>query len=649
MISAVNISLQFGGRHLFKEISFRIGSHDRIGLVGSNGAGKSTLLKILVGEALQDNGIIEKAKYVTVGYLPQDGIHTRGNTLYHEVESVFGNILELQSNLEAIHTRMSQVPHDSDEFKELLEIYGELQHKLEDSEAFRLKAKIEKILMGLGFSQTDMTRQTEEFSGGWQMRIALAKLLLIQPTLLLLDEPTNHLDLDSLQWLEAYLQYYEGAVVLVSHDRRFLDTITTKTFEVSLGMLTEYAGNFTFYVKAKEERKQLQLAAFKNQQRQIKQTERFIGRFRYKASKASQVQSRIKQLEKIDLIEIEEEESGIHFQFPTAPHSGKVVMELHDVHKKYGDLQIFSGIDFEIDRGDRIAFVGVNGAGKSTLSRIIAGTEPIDSGHRITGHSVFISYFAQHQAEELNPQHEVLETVDEIATGEIRKKLRTLLGCFLFSGDDVFKKVAVLSGGEKSRLALAKMLLQPSNLIIMDEPTNHLDMRSKGILQEALGNFQGSYVIVSHDRDFLDPIINKVVEFKSGNIRIYPGNISEYLYRKENERSSQQGQTIAPRLIPSVNEKERKRREAEQRQKMYKKTKPIMEEIEKTEKSIEGKEKEKTEIEQLMADPASYQDGDAIREMTERYKALQEELTSEYFKWNRLTQELEKVQNTHFS
>ena len=516
MISAVNLLLEFGERALFNEISFRVGPHDRIGLVGSNGTGKSTLLRILVGEMAADKGEIAKAKYVSVGYLPQEGMSAAGRTLYGEVESVFAEVIGTQTALDEIHRRMGEIDHESAEFAELLEVYGELQHRLESSDAFRIKTGIEKVLVGLGFRESDFGRQTDEFSGGWQMRIALAKLLLAQPSLLLLDEPTNHLDLDSLRWLEDYLRSYEGAVIIVSHDRRFLDNMTGKTYELSMGTLTEYAGNFTYYITEKAVRRAQQIAAQRNQQQQIKQTEQFIERFRYKATKARQVQSRIKQLEKLDLIEIEDEEGGIHFAFPPAPQSGRVVMELKGIRKSYGGLKVFDGISFDIDRGDRIAFVGVNGAGKSTLARILAGIEPFDAGERVVGHNVTISYFAQHQAEELNPAYDVLQTVEEVATGDIRRRLRTLLGCFLFSGDDVFKKVRVLSGGEKSRLALAKMLLHPSNLIVMDEPTNHLDMRSKGVLQDALAGYEGSFVIVSHDRDFLDPIVTKVVEFRRG-------------------------------------------------------------------------------------------------------------------------------------
>ncbi len=656
MISAINISLHFGERAVLKEVSFRIGARDRIGLVGSNGAGKTTLLKVLLGEMQPDAGEIAKAKYVTVGYLPQEGQHVEGRTLYREVETAFGDVLETQQRLDDVHRRMNElIDHESEEFRELLDLYGELQHKLEDSDAFRMQMKIEKVLLGLGFTVGDLQRPTAEFSGGWQMRIALAKLLLLQPSLLLLDEPTNHLDLDSLQWLEGYLQSYEGAVMIVSHDRRFLDNMTTKTYELSLGTLTEYAGNFSFYIKEKDERKQQTLAAYKNQQEYIKQTERFIERFRYKATKARQVQSRIKMLEKMERVELEEEESGIHFTFPPAPSSGRSVMELRGIAKHYGPKRLFDHLNFDIDRGDRIAFVGVNGAGKSTLARIIAGVEPFDGGERKVGHNVIISYYAQHQADELNPSHDVLTTVDEVAVGDIRKRLRTLLGCFLFSGDDVFKRVGVLSGGEKSRLALAKMLLQPANLLVLDEPTNHLDMRSKAVLQEALKNFEGSYVVVSHDRDFLDPIVNKVVEFRrndasdgTATIRVYPGNLSDYLYAKQKELAAieeaapEQRRASAHRL----SEKQRKRLEAEERQQRYRLLRPIQEKIEHTEREIETHEKRKAELQELMSRPDVYKDGETMKQVTAEYKTIERALEDAYFKWGTLTKELEQVTRT---
>lgn len=643
MISAVNISHSFGGRELFKEISFRIGPHDRIGLVGSNGAGKSTLLKMLVGEFVSERGEIAKARFVTVGYLPQDGLHARGRTLYTEVESVFQDVVETRNRLEQVQEQMTRVDHDSEEGMELLEIFGELQHKLEASDAFTMESRIEKVLVGLGFDEKDMGRQTEEFSGGWQMRIALAKLLLAQPSLLLLDEPTNHLDLDSLRWLEDYLEGYEGAVMIVSHDRRFLDTMTKTTYDLSLGNLTEYAGNYTYYVGEKSVRREQQLAAQRNQQQQIKQTERFVERFRYKATKARQVQSRLKQLDKIELIEIEDEESGIRFHFPPAPPSGRTAMELRGIHKSYGSNVIFRGLDFEIDRGDRIAFVGVNGAGKSTLSRIIAGIEPLDSGERVVGHNVVLSYFAQHQAEELQPGKDVLQTVDEVATGDIRKRLRNLLGSFLFRGDDVFKKVEVLSGGEKSRLALAKMLLQPANLLILDEPTNHLDMRSKGVLQQALLDFEGSYVIVSHDRDFLDPLVTKVVEFRRDGVKTYPGNLSDFLETREKKNRVEKTVPVpAPR---EVKDKERKRTEAEERKQLYKKTKPLQEKVAKLETLIGQRERDKELLEKNMANPDFYKDGEGAREAAMQYKAIEKELNDLYFRWNEASRELERVKS----
>ncbi len=644
MISCVNIALAFGDRALFEDVSFHIGPRDRIGLVGSNGAGKTTLLNVLLGETIPDSGQVTRARFVTVGYLPQEGMSVAGRTLYREAESAFGSTLELEERLEQAHRRMETLDETSEEFQEVLQIYGELQHRLEVSDAFQRKTAIEKVLAGLGFRETDLLRPTEEFSGGWQMRIALAKLLLTEPSLLLLDEPTNHLDLDSLQWLEEYIRSYEGAVMIVSHDRRFLDNMTSRIFELSLGRLSEYTGNFTAYVGQKEARKDQMLSAYRNQQQQIKQTERFIERFRYKATKARQVQSRIKSLEKLDRIQLENEEGEIRFAFPPAPHCGRSVMELRDIEKRYGSTLLFRGLGLDIERGDRIAFVGVNGAGKSTLARIIAGLEPFDGGERRVGQNVTIAYFAQHQAEELDASSDVLQTVESVAVGESRRHLRTLLGSFLFSGDDVFKQVRVLSGGEKSRLALAKMLLTPSNLIVLDEPTNHLDMRSKRVLQQALLEYGGSCVIVSHDRDFLDPLVTSVVEFREGSIRGYPGNVSDFLEARDREADS------GPRVagggtsgIPAPAGRERKRLEAEERQRRYEKTKPIKEEIARLEKAIEDKERLKADLERSLADPALYQDGEQVRRVTAQYRELQEKLNADYFRWNTLDRELERI------
>jgi ATP-binding cassette, subfamily F, member 3 len=642
VLSGVDISLHYADRRLLDGVTFHIGPTDRIGLVGANGSGKSTLLRILLGEITPDSGTVTRAKYVTVGYLPQEGTALAGRTLYKEVESVFADIVRTRDELEQLQQAMETTPHDTEAFHEMLEIFGELQHRLEASDGFRLSSSIEKVLTGLGFTERDFNRQTDEFSGGWQMRIALAKLLLMQPSLLLLDEPTNHLDLDSLRWLEEYLQSYQGAVVLVSHDRRFLDTMTRRTFELSLGKLTDYAGNFSFFLDAREERRELQYAAYKNQQQQIKQTERFIERFRYKATKARQVQSRIKQLDKMEVIRLEDGEEEIRFSFPPAPPSGKIAMSLRHISKSYGALKVFEQLDFEIDRGDRIAFVGVNGAGKSTLARIIAGVESYDGGERIPGHNMVLSYFAQHQAEELAPSFDALQTVEAVATGDVRRHLRTLLGCFLFHGDDVFKKVSVLSGGEKSRLALAKMLLTPANLIVLDEPTNHLDMRSKGVLQDALAEFEGSMVIVSHDRDFLDPLVTKVVEFKAGHIRTWLGNVSEYIAARE-AMDAAAAPASDRRTVAPPPDKERKRREAELRNERYARTRPLQAKLERVEKEIEELEKAKAGLEAAMADPEAYKNGDALRDIHANYKKAGEQLTDLYHRWGNITDELDRI------
>jgi ATP-binding cassette subfamily F protein 3 len=671
MLSLDHISVQFGGRYLFDDLSLMVGPHDRIGLVGSNGAGKTTLLKIIASLSQAESGTVSKAHYVTAGYLPQDGVTAIGKTLYKEVETAFENILLVQQELEEAHALLSTQDTASQEYMETLEIYGELQHKLEDLDAFRMQSKIERVLMGLGFSVPDLERQTDEFSGGWQMRIELAKLLLKEPSVLLLDEPTNHLDIESLQWLEEYLHQYNGAIILVSHDRAFLDSITARTFALSLGKMEEYAGNYSFYEKERVIRKELVMNAYKNQQQQLKQTQQFVDRFRYKATKARQVQSRIKQMEKLDLIEIEDEEQEIHFHFPQPQQSGRVVMELKNLQKSYGTHKVFSGLNYTIERGDRIAVVGVNGAGKSTFSRIVAGVEPFNGGERVPGYNTIVSYFAQHQAEELDMSKEVLQIVDEVATGEVRTKLRTILGSFLFRGDDVFKKVKVLSGGEKSRLALSKMLLLPSNFLIMDEPTNHLDMRSKKVLQEALAEFNGTYLIVSHDRAFLDPIVNKVLEFSHGGIRTFLGNVSDYLTKKKEEagkknsedrrqvsggsrqkahedpkaKGQEQRAGSKGRNNDHHSEKEKKRIEAERRQEHSKKFQPLKKKLSLVEKEIEKLEGRKSEIEGLMAQPEFYKNGEEAKHISAEYKAVQAKLNDNYYEWDKVSQEIAKMES----
>ena len=654
MLSLEHISLYFGERALFDDVSCLIGPHDRIGLVGSNGAGKSTLLRIMAGQQTADSGTIGKARYVTVGYLPQDGVSTRGVTLYKEVETAFEDILEIQSELDEVQHQLATFDTSGDAYAEALEIFGELHHKLEDLDVYRMKGKIERVLMGLGFSVPDLARQTEEFSGGWQMRIALAKLLLKEPSVLLLDEPTNHLDLDTLQWLEEYLQNYNGAVILVSHDRAFLDNLCKRTFALSRGHLDEYSGNYSFYEKERLVRKELLQNAQKNQQQQLKQTQEFIDRFRYKATKARQVQSRIKQMEKIDMIEIDDEEEEIHFRFPSPDPSGRVVLELKHLDKSYGENHVFTGLNYKIERGDKIAVVGVNGAGKSTFSRIVAGVEPFDAGERREGHNVTLAYFAQHQAEELDMSKEVIEIMDDVAIGEIRKRLRTILGSFLFQGDDVFKKVSVLSGGEKSRVALAKMLLQPSNVLVMDEPTNHLDMRSKKVLQEALKSFEGTYIIVSHDRSFLEPIVNKVLELSHDGAKTYLGSMNDYLHKKKREREAALALTSSLKQKPVKQDvarqqqasREDRQLEANRKKDLNKKLQPVRKQAEALEKEIQELESKKENLEMHLADPDLYKHGDEARTASHDYKEVQRLLERKYSEWNLRTEEIARIEQS---
>jgi ATP-binding cassette subfamily F protein 3 len=641
LLSLQNISIQFGGEYLFEDVSLYINANDRIGLVGSNGAGKTTLFKILIGKQEPSSGVVQKAKYVSIGYLQQETEHLEGRSLIDEAESAFDDVKKIENDLEEIHLQLQNTSHESAEFNDLIELQGEFQHKLESLDAFRIRSKTEKVLMGLGFSVDDFQRDCNEFSGGWQMRISLAKLLLKNPSLLLLDEPTNHLDIESLEWLENYLRSYEGAIMLISHDRTFLDNMTKRTFAIVNGNVEEYVGNYSFYETESVARKELVLAAFKNQQQQIKQTEQFIERFRYKATKARQVQSRIKQLDKVERIEIEDEESAIHFHFPSPPPSGKVVMELKNISKQYDDNLVLSNLNFTVERGDRIAFVGVNGAGKSTLSKIIAGVEKLSSGERNVGYNVSIAYFAQHQADELDGNKSVYESAAELSVGESRTRLQTLLGSFLFRGDDVEKKVRVLSGGEKSRLALARMLLSPANVLVLDEPTNHLDMRSKKILQEALEKFDGTYIIVSHDRYFLDSIVNKVIEVKNHSIKTYIGNVSEYLLNKKEEvEMMREGEKVEKTVVSSQN---RKRLEAEERQRLHKLTKPLKEKLQKVEKEIAEKEKRKDECEKLMSDTNFYTNAEQVKIISKEYKPLINALESLYFEWGKITDEMERV------
>jgi len=617
MLSVNHLDIRYGEKHLFKDISAVVYPDDRIGLVGVNGTGKTTLMKIMAGQTATDDGVINRAKLFSVAYLPQEPeALTSQTTLYEEAERSFGSILSLQKELEEINRLLRDTPPDSDDVLLLLERQGEIQHRLEDSDVYTIRARVEKVLHGLGFSDDDLQRPVSTFSGGWVMRLLLAKMLLAAPSLLLLDEPTNHLDLDSLTWLETFLQSYRGAMVIISHDRAFLDRTTRLTWELSLGRLTVYKGNYSQYVKDKDERRRIEKAAYDNQQAQIRQTMRFVERFKAKATKARQAQSKLKQLGKLELIELAEEEQQINFGFPPAPHSGRDVLMISNLCKSYGGKTVFRGGDLQLQRGDKVAVVGVNGAGKSTLLRILAGQLEPDGGEKRLGSGVQITYFGQHQARELAPEYTVLETMSHGSEDMTTTRMRSLLGAFLFRGEDVDKKVAVLSGGEKSRLALARMIATPANCMLLDEPTNHLDMSSQEVLQEAMRQYDGTIVVVSHNRYFLDCFVNKVIEVKGGQLTLYEGNVAEYLLRLEqlDQRAAERSVAEQPAAVEAGqdagrdNKKERRRKEALRRQKRQAVAGPWLKKLAEAEQKVEKLERRKAELEAALADPALYQD-----------------------------------------
>ena len=645
-----NISMRFGAKVLFDEVSLRVAGKDRVSLVGSNGAGKSTMLKVIAGLIKPDDGEVAVSKHTTVGYLPQEGIEYTGKTLYEEVYSSAGDINAIQEEMRQIEKEMEEFQDTmSDEFMDLINEYGELQERFQMLDGFKIKSKIEKILIGLGFGEKDFDRETAEFSGGWQMRISLAKLLLNNPSILLLDEPTNHLDIESLIWVENYLKAYQGSIVMVSHDRSFLDNITERTVEISLGNVTEYSGNYSFYKREREVRKELLENQFNNQQSYLKQQEKFIERFRYKATKSRQVQSRIKLLDKIDLVELEDEEATVNFNFPPATHSGKISLEISELTKSYdGTFNVLENIDLIIPRGEKIAFVGVNGAGKSTLMRIIAGIEKYEGEVKL-GHLAEIKFYAQNQAEELDSAKTVLQTMEEAARGDIIKNLRSILGSFLFRGDDVFKKVGVLSGGEKSRLALAKMLIEPSNFLVFDEPTNHLDMKSKEVLMNALQKYEGTVVIVSHDREFIDGIVDKVIEVKNKKIRTYFGNATDYLKAKDDElkkvNSDLRKKTVTEskeNIVKTVNPPEPKEQKKTKKDinKIIMPIKNRINELERNALEFEAKIKEK---ETIMSKDEFYKGGYNVVEFTNDYNSLKEKLKNVYSLWEQETEKLNSL------
>ena len=533
MITLSAAGKRFGLKLLFENLDWMITPRDRVGLVGANGTGKSTLLKVLAGSESLDYGSLAVTKGTSAGYLPQDGLTLSGRTVFDECLSVFDDVRAMETEMESLTRAMAELDHESGEYAAVADRFHLLENEFQTRDGYAIESQVGAVLQGLGFRKEDWARRTDEFSGGWQMRIALAKLLLQKPNLLLLDEPTNHLDLESRNWLEEYLAQYPFAYVLISHDRYFLDVTVKRIVEIWNKGVHFYPGNYEQFVKLKTERREQLEAAYKNQRERIEHLETFISRFRYQATKAKQVQSRIKELEKIERIEIPQEEQAIHFKFPQPQPSGRSVAEFKDVAKSYGPKEVFRNVSFVIERGDRIALVGVNGAGKSTLIKLLSGVDGPSSGAVYLGHNVEPDYFAQDQYKELDTSRRVLDDLETVAPLSSTTELRNLLGCFLFSGDDVFKPIGVLSGGERNRYALARMLLHPSNFLLLDEPTNHLDLRAKDVLLNSLQEFNGTVIFVSHDRYFIDKLATKVFEIVDGTLHVFPGNYEEFMLRKQ--------------------------------------------------------------------------------------------------------------------
>ncbi|WP_319229144.1 ABC-F family ATP-binding cassette domain-containing protein [Draconibacterium orientale] len=640
MISIDKINLSFGGFELFKEISFLVNPKDRIGLIGKNGAGKSTLLKIITGTESPTAGTVAVPKETSVGYLPQQMVVSDTRTLKNEVTQAFEELLAIEKKIANLNHEIAESEdYHSDEYLKKLDLVTEYNERYQLLGGDNYEAELEQTLLGLGFERSDFDRMTSEFSGGWRMRVELAKLLLKKPDVFLLDEPTNHLDIESIQWLEDFLKTYSGAVILVSHDKAFLDAVCNRTIEISLGKITDQKMNYSRFMDWKAEQREINLAAYTNQQKMIEDTERFIERFRYKSSKAVQVQSRVKQLEKLDRIEIEEEDnSALKINFPPPPRSGRIVVEAKHISKYYDSLHVLDDIDLSIENGEKIAFVGRNGEGKTTLARIIMN-ELEHGGTMKLGHNVKIGYFAQNQAQLLNGELTVFETIDEIAIGDIRTKIRDILAAFLFRGEDIDKKVKVLSGGEKSRLAMIRLMLEPVNFLILDEPTNHLDMRSKEILKNALANFSGTVLVVSHDRDFLDGLVNCIYEFRNKKAKQHLGGIFDFLYRKKmeslKELESKKKNTKAAKVVTS--EKEKDELSFDEKKEINRTISRMEKSVAQTEERIAELEAKIEDMDKLLAKPENIDDHSVF----EQYEQLKTDLEQSMLDWENAHEELE--------
>lgn len=643
MISIQNLSVEFNSTALFSGVNFVINKRDKIALVGKNGAGKSTMLKIIAGLQEPTGGVVAAQKDITIGYLPQQMILTDERSVVEEVRTVFGKLDEMKASLARMNTELAErTDYESESYAELIDRISNLSDLVQMEESENGEAELEKTLLGLGFVRSDFDRNTSEFSGGWRMRIELAKLLLMRPDVLLLDEPTNHLDIESIQWLETFLKQKANVVVLVSHDRAFIDNVTNRTLEISCGKVYDYQVNYSKYVVLHQERIEQQMRAYENQQKQIQQTERFIERFRYKATKSVQVQSRIKQLEKIEEIEVDEvDNSRLNLKFPPAPRSGDYPVICEGVAKKYGDHTVFSNVDLTIKRGEKVAFVGKNGEGKSTLVKCIMNEIPYDGNLKI-GHNVKIGYFAQNQASLLDGEITVFDTIDQVAVGYIRTKIRDILGAFMFGGEASDKKVKVLSGGEKTRLAMIRLLLEPVNLLILDEPTNHLDMKTKDVLKQAISDFDGTVIVVSHDRDFLDGLVEKVYEFGGGKVREHLGGIYDFLQHKQMESLRE-----LEKSAPSKTDNDQIQEPAVSSGKQsYAEKKEFEKQIRKAERLVKDAE---AKVSQLEAELKVVEDklaaGATDNDLFERHGEVSKSLDAAMSEWEDATMELENLKN----
>ena len=645
MISINSLTVAYGGFVLLNDINFHISESDKIGLVGKNGAGKSTILKLICGIQNPTNGKVAIPNDVKIGYLPQIMEHHRGRTVIDEAMTAFADMFALEDELEKISLELAErQDYESKEYHDLIVRMNEVNDRLAYTRSDNPRVQAERTLMGLGFKYDELSRNTETFSQGWNMRIELAKILLSKPDVLLLDEPTNHLDIESIEWLEGYLKDYRGSLVLISHDRKFLDNVTNRTVEIMLGRIHDYKVPYSKYLELRKERLEQQRAAFENQQRMIEKTEEFIERFRYKPTKSNQVQSRVKQLEKLERIEVDlEDKSALAVKFPPAPRSGDIAYKAVDMRVGYGAKVVFDDAQIEVRRGEKVALVGRNGEGKTTLMRVIMNELDPMAGESRIGYNVSIGYYAQNQEDILDKEDTVFGTLDRIAVGDIRLKLRDILGAFLFKGEDIDKKVAVLSGGERARLAMAKLILKPYNLLALDEPTNHMDIRSKDILKQALKSYDGTLIIVSHDRDFLDGLVDKLYEFRDGKVKEHLGGVQEFLERRKLENLSELERHNKPvaeeKPAEVVQKKEEAKQEYQAKKFVSKEERKIRNRISFLEKGIESIETKMAEIEAVLTNPG---EGDDIMELTRAYLENKRELDFKMEEWEKLNEQLEQ-------